>query len=247
MKPLTSWKEIGSYIGKTARTAQRWERLLGLPVRRKDIASSGIVYAFPNEIDAWLGHGLASTTATGSRQSLDAFIERLAAGAATQEILSALALSVEQGRHPVVSFLIRDETRNCLVAMAAPSLPAEYSEVVQTIQVGPNVGCSGPAMVMNQPVISEDVQNDVNCIPLRSIAKRLQIGACVAIPIRTHEGRVLGSMAAYYPRPHRPRPREVRRLQVVGELASFLLQRVLPNGDKRNAIGAVVAALGVAG
>ena len=31
---LSSWKDIARYMGKGVRTVQRWERHLGLPVRR---------------------------------------------------------------------------------------------------------------------------------------------------------------------------------------------------------------------
>lgn len=51
---LTSWKEIAQYIGKGARTAQRWERELGFPVRRMQHGRKSSVLAVPAEIDAWL-------------------------------------------------------------------------------------------------------------------------------------------------------------------------------------------------
>jgi len=51
---LTSWKEIAAYLGKSIRTVQRWERELGLPVRRPDLRRSGIVLADPAELDSWL-------------------------------------------------------------------------------------------------------------------------------------------------------------------------------------------------
>lgn len=51
---LSSWKEIASYLGKGVRTVQRWERELGLPVRRPKPNEKQIVLAFPQEIDAWL-------------------------------------------------------------------------------------------------------------------------------------------------------------------------------------------------
>lgn len=50
---LASWKEIGAYLGVTARTAQRWERLEGLPVRRQMHATLGSAYALRHELDAW--------------------------------------------------------------------------------------------------------------------------------------------------------------------------------------------------
>lgn len=50
---LTSWKEIGQYLGKGVRTVQRWERESGLAVRRPAPPSRRAVLAIPEEIDAW--------------------------------------------------------------------------------------------------------------------------------------------------------------------------------------------------
>jgi len=50
---LQGWKEIAAYIGKSVRAAQRWERELGLPVRRLKTPSSQIIFASKQEIDAW--------------------------------------------------------------------------------------------------------------------------------------------------------------------------------------------------
>jgi len=51
---LTSWKEIASYLGKGVRTVQRWELQYGLPVRRPNEKTKGIVHATRHELDTWL-------------------------------------------------------------------------------------------------------------------------------------------------------------------------------------------------
>src|SRR4051794_4944965 len=51
---LGSWKEIAAYLGKGVRTAQRYESQLGLPVRRPDRDDRKIVFALPDELDAWI-------------------------------------------------------------------------------------------------------------------------------------------------------------------------------------------------
>jgi hypothetical protein len=51
--PLNGWKEIAAYLGKSVRSAQRWEIVLGLPVRRIRTPDGQIVYADPDEVDAW--------------------------------------------------------------------------------------------------------------------------------------------------------------------------------------------------
>lgn len=51
---LNSWKEIAAYLGRGRRTVQRWERELGLPVRRPHGHDRSAVIAFPEELDQWL-------------------------------------------------------------------------------------------------------------------------------------------------------------------------------------------------
>lgn len=51
---LIGWKEIGNYLRRGVRTVQRYERQLGLPVRRTSGKSWGPVLAVRDEIDAWV-------------------------------------------------------------------------------------------------------------------------------------------------------------------------------------------------
>ena len=51
---LGGWKEIANYLGKGVRTVQRYERELGLPVRRPAGKATGSVVATKMELDAWV-------------------------------------------------------------------------------------------------------------------------------------------------------------------------------------------------
>lgn len=51
---LTSWNAIAHYLNKGVRTVQRWETQMGLPVRRPNGGSNGIVFAICDELDAWV-------------------------------------------------------------------------------------------------------------------------------------------------------------------------------------------------
>ena len=54
MRPvLQSWKEISAYVGRTARTLQRWERAFGFPVHRPAGRSRSAVVALVDEIQKW--------------------------------------------------------------------------------------------------------------------------------------------------------------------------------------------------
>ena len=50
---LSSWKEIASYLKRTVRTVQRWERHEGLPVHRHMHRHANSVYAHRSELDDW--------------------------------------------------------------------------------------------------------------------------------------------------------------------------------------------------
>lgn len=62
---LTSWKEIAAYLDRDVRTCVRWEQRYGLPVHRLDRDSKGKVFAYRDQIDAWL----ASRAAGGAVQA----------------------------------------------------------------------------------------------------------------------------------------------------------------------------------
>lgn len=54
-KPLSSWKEISSYLGCDERTCLRWEKKYGLPVHRAGGSQSkSHVFAYKEELDEWL-------------------------------------------------------------------------------------------------------------------------------------------------------------------------------------------------
>jgi hypothetical protein len=55
---LDSWKDIATYLRRDVRTAIRWEKEKGLPVRRVPGGQRKAVFAFTSELDAWLTHEL---------------------------------------------------------------------------------------------------------------------------------------------------------------------------------------------
>jgi tetratricopeptide (TPR) repeat protein len=51
---LNSWKEIAAFLGRTERTAKRWEANQGLPIRRVPSSGRGSVFAYEHELRSWL-------------------------------------------------------------------------------------------------------------------------------------------------------------------------------------------------
>jgi hypothetical protein len=72
-KILTSWKEIGAYLGKGVRTVQRWERELALPVRRPENGKH-VVVAVSDDLDHWIAQ-LKSRAISGACCDCKALLE----------------------------------------------------------------------------------------------------------------------------------------------------------------------------
>ena len=53
-KRLDSWKEIASFLGRAERTVKRWETERGLPVHRVPGGGRSAVFAYSDELAAWL-------------------------------------------------------------------------------------------------------------------------------------------------------------------------------------------------
>jgi hypothetical protein len=53
-KFLAGWKDVANYLGKGVRTVQRYEREMGLPVRRPAGKPRAAVVATKAELDAWI-------------------------------------------------------------------------------------------------------------------------------------------------------------------------------------------------
>jgi hypothetical protein len=51
---ISGWKDIANYLQKGVRTVQRYEREIGLPVRRPAGRSTGSVMATKAELDGWV-------------------------------------------------------------------------------------------------------------------------------------------------------------------------------------------------
>lgn len=83
---LDSWKDIAQHLGRDLSTVRRWEKDRGLPVHRIPGAGRSAVFAFTDEIDAWLA-GQPSDEQTQPKLSIARF--RMVAS-----VLAGLALGL---------------------------------------------------------------------------------------------------------------------------------------------------------
>ena len=109
---LNGWKEIGSYLGRVVRTAQRWESL-GMPVHRPATKKRTAVIAFPQELDSWLVRNrplldsFGPSETSGSPADIATLSERLDQ---LQREANILSLEIERARGELPGTLKADST-----------------------------------------------------------------------------------------------------------------------------------------
>jgi len=143
---LSSWKDIARYMGKGVRTVQRWERHLGLPVRRPTgAAHKSAVLLDRSDVDAWMATRFSLRAPR--KEEMD-----LPAGSARSDLREGIrtARELRHANHALaeqISQSIRMLTERCdllttyslqvpwcLIASAAPeSLPNSGTRVSERV------------------------------------------------------------------------------------------------------------------
>lgn len=128
-------------------------------------------------------------------------LEMIASDMPLSEILDSLARLVEKKSGEIrCSFLLLDRD-NRLRFCAGPSLPQSYSNAVDGVAIGPNVGSCGAAAYHKETVIVSDIATNPLWANFRDIALSYGLRACWSVPILSSQDTVLGTFAGYYSQP----------------------------------------------
>ncbi len=68
---VTGWKDVAAYVGKSIRTAQRWEKQCKFPVHRITTPNGEVVYAIKTELDEWVRNRDKSGSGTETLGAID--------------------------------------------------------------------------------------------------------------------------------------------------------------------------------
>ena len=121
------------------------------------------------------------------------------AHAALPEILDALCRNIERHYSGLLcSVLLLDAEGKTLRHGAAPTLPKEYCQSIDGMQIGPGAGSCGTAAYRRQQVIVSDIASDPLWADYRHLAVPHGLRACWSTPIASQNGSMLGTFAIYY-------------------------------------------------
>ena len=153
-------------------------------------------------------------------------LELIARSTELIEVLDSLAHLVEsQLERMMVSILLLDEDGKHLLHGAAPTLPKAWTQLIDGIAIGPNVGSCGTAAYRREPVIVTNIEQDPLWEEYRSAAAPYGFRACWSTPILSHERKVLGTFALYCDSVRSPRSSEMQLIDMATSLAGIAIER----------------------
>ena len=114
---------------------------------------------------------------------------------------------------------------NVLQHGAAPSMPPEYIELIDGIEIGPRCGSCGTAAYRKERVIVADVATDSLWEDYRHLGREFGFSACWSEPIFDTSGQVLGTFALYRQKPGGPTDTEIELIETMASVASIAIER----------------------
>jgi PAS domain S-box-containing protein len=155
-----------------------------------------------------------------------AILELIARGRALPDVLDRIVRLIEAERQGLLaSILLVDQEEKCLRDGAAPSLPIEYTRLLDGLPIGPKNGSCGTAAHLGEPVIVEDISTHPYWEEFAHLALPHGLRACWSTPIQSPDGTVLGTFAVYYLKPRGPRDSEVELVAAATDLAAVAIGR----------------------
>ena len=152
-------------------------------------------------------------------------LELVASGAYLNEILDHIALIVEWILEPAYCTisLVEDGAKR-LCCAAAPSLPDEFHEQVQTIEIREGAGPCANAVRLGMPTIVTDIASEALPEALRTAAQACGLRACWSQPILSQDGRVLGTFGVYLQEARGPSPNDHAVIETMAPVARLAIE-----------------------
>jgi two-component system cell cycle sensor histidine kinase/response regulator CckA len=163
-------------------------------------------------------------------------LDMVMARAALPEILETLCTNIEKHYSGLLcSVLLLDADGTTLRHGASPSLPTDYRQAIDGVQIGACAGSCGTAAFRRQPVIVSDIATDPLWADFRHLALPHGLRACWSTPITSQKGSVLGTFAVYYREPRTPDAEHLQLIAHATHLAAVAMEWDRAQAELRSA------------
>lgn len=174
------------------------------------------------------GHDVTDDRRNETLRLAHAKVLELAIGDAPLETtLSELIRIVESTSSTGVigSILLLDPDGKHLRRGAAPSLPKEYCDAIDGLEIGACAGSCGTAAYHGAAVYVSDIATDPLWADYKDFALPHGLRACWSIPILTRGRKVLGTFAMYHREPREPTVRDLLLVDLITQTATLVIDR----------------------
>lgn len=146
------------------------------------------------------------------------------AGAARHEILACLVTAAEavSGPDSVASVLVIDE-EGLLRNGASPNLPPDYLNAIDRLKPNARLGTCAAAAATGSVVMTPSFLSDDKWAELRHLPLALGFAGAWSMPIKSDDGRVLGTFGTYFRQVREPSDREVAAVTLLAATAARAL------------------------
>ncbi|MGY6268431.1 sensor domain-containing protein [Achromobacter denitrificans] len=145
--------------------------------------------------------------------------------ASVVEVMNMVCREVERLAPEVAASVLRVDDVGLLRPLAAPSLPAAYADALDGAAIGPQAGACGTSAFLGRPVIVPDIATDPLWDGYRDMPLPEDIKACWSSPIKSSDGRVIGTFAFYFRERRLPDDFHHRLVDVCVYLCALALER----------------------
>ncbi len=179
---------------------------------------------------------MASTTIAGpqtdEREQIELLLqaerrslELIVGGARLGDILTDLCNAIDaQDPGLMCAVMLVDPNGTHLRAAAGPRIPAEWTQLITPLPIGPDVGACGAAAHRREPVIVADIANDPLFADFRDQALRHGLRAAWSMPLVSKTHQVLGTFGMYYREPRAPTARDMAWAERAAQLAVIAIE-----------------------
>jgi PAS domain S-box-containing protein len=142
-------------------------------------------------------------------------------------VVTRLLEGVEEMHTDAIASVLLLREDGTIEPLAAPSLPAAFTEGIAGLTIGPKVGSCGSAMFTRKTVIVADIETDPLWEDHREFTLGFGLRACWSLPIIHSTGRVIGSFAIYHTQPKYPTSAELTTIERLRNMLRIVMENRL--------------------
>lgn len=126
--------------------------------------------------------------------------------------------------HPGMLCSIQKVRNNQLLNWVSISLPKLYTDQIEGIYVGPEVGSCGTAAYSKQTVIVSDISTDHRWKDYKDIAQVYHLKSCWSMPIFDSNETIVGTFAMYHQTPKSPNDSEMQTITRARNILQIIIE-----------------------